>query len=428
MFSQTWGPVGAAAGFVLLTSFEAHADVVSPELAQILKWIEERRLLISSWETQRQLQIALAVLTSLLGITIAVLQTVRRRRVRVLTVTFSATVVALTAIPNTVFEADHRQLRRASLQARSFLETCEALAALYEQSTPERREELLERIRDGLRSIDALGSSFTTSRADGSDGRSGGFFAVVHAAQASDNAPGWARSTPTSSEYFFFSGFGESTSLKSAEAAALGDAYGKSLHRASGALRTSRAKEPLTLAEQQALRTYVEKSSNVIDQRLEPTKTGTFKAWVLVQTRKSFLDAPAVNAFVRLPPTAPARSAPEAVGLKLMPLPQGSAASRESLRVSAARPDKGDFEFTFQFVRTPAGLSVRLDSIRVEEDGSSRGTKWTFDVFVNDRQVGSLPQRSYNTRPSPYVPAVIVETVLKSATKPVAIRVIGFRG
>jgi hypothetical protein len=426
MSSRSRQLLAVAAALVVLGSLEAHAGELSPQLMQINRWIEERRLLISGWELQRQLQIALAVLASMLGIVIAVLQAAERKRVKVLTVAFSATVVALTAVPNTVFDADHRALRRASLKARACLETCEALAAMYSRSSADRQDELFERIREGLRCVDDVGASFTNARVE-RDEDSSGFFAVVLAAPDAPAGPDWATLPPTSSEYFFFVGFGESASLKSAEAGALSDAYVKATQQASVGLRASRDKGQLTPADQQALRNYIEKSSNVIDRRLEPTKTGTFKAWVLVQTRKSFLDPLAVSAFVRVPPTAPQRPAPEAVGLKLMPLPQGSRSSRESLRVSAAQQGNGDFEFTFQFVRTASGLNVRLDSIRVAEDGSSRGTNWTFEIFVNDRHVASLPERSYNKGRPPYAPAVNVETVLK-ATRPVAIKVMGFRG
>jgi hypothetical protein len=417
---------------ILLGSNMAQAQEPSPELIQISRWIEERRHLIASWEFQRRMQIGVAIFTSVLGIVIAVLQAAERKSVRVLTVAFSATVVALTALTNTVFDADHRSLRRASLKARTFLETCEALASLYPQSPAERREELFERIRDGLRNIDDMGSSFTTAHlVVDEQGDSGGFFAVVFADGPAAAPPSWALATPTSSEYFYFVGAAESSSLKTAEVTALGNAYAISLEHAGRALRTIRGKQGYTPADQQALRAYLEKSSNVIDRRLAPTANGTFKAWVLVQTRKSFLDPPALSAFVHAAPAASTWPTPEAVGLKLIPLPAGAAASREAVRVSGARQHTGDFEFTFQLVRTAAGLAVRLDSIRVDHDGSAGATRWAFDVFVNDRHVGAVSPESYDDgrRPPVYVPRGAVETVVsgRSAKAPLAVRVIGFR-
>ena len=425
--------VVAVAAFLLLTwNLEAHAQDSSPQLIQIGRWIEERRHLIADWEFQRRVQISLALLTSALGVIIAALQAAERRGVRVLTVAFSAAVVAITATTNTVFDADHRTLRRASLRARTYLETCEALASLYAQASAERREELFERIREGLRSIDDVGSSVTTAQTqigEGS-GSSRAFFAVL-LASSPPGAPAWALKAPTSSEYFYFAGRGESSSLKSAEGAALGDAYAKSLKYVGAALGAVRGRKAVTPLDQQALRAYLEKSSNVIDRQLVPMPGGTFVAWVLVQTRKSFLDPPALTAFVHPAPPAAPWPTPEAVGLKLMPLPADGAASRESVRVSGARPHSGDFEFTFQIVRSGAGMAVRLDSIRVDHDGSAGGTRWAFDIFVNDRLVGAVPLASYDDgrRPAIYTPRSSVEAVIagRAARAPLVVRVIGFR-
>lgn len=277
-----------------------------------------------------------------------------------------------------------------------------------------------------------MGSSFTTAQVIVDEEReSGGFFAVVFADAPSPAPPSWALATPTSSEYFYFVGAAESSSLKTAESAALGNAYAISLDHAGRALRAIRGKQGYTPGDQQALRAYLEKSSNVIDRRLAPTAAGTFKAWVLVQTRKSFLDPPALSAFVHAAPPAATWPTPEAVGLKLIPPPAGATASRESLRVSGARQQTGDFEFTFQLVRTSAGLAVRLDSIRVDHDGSAGATRWAFDVFINDRHVGAVSPESYDDgrRPPIYTPRNAVETVVsgRGVKAPLAVRVIGFK-
>jgi hypothetical protein len=39
---------------------------------------------------------------------------------------------------------------------------------------------------------------------------------------------------------------------------------------------------------------------------------------------------------------------------------------------------------------------VRLTQIEVDQDGSTGGTEWRFDVFLNDRVVIRLPRGSYD--------------------------------
>ncbi len=93
-------------------------------------------------------------------------------------------------------------------------------------------------------------------------------------------------------------------------------------------------------------------------------------------------------------------------------VPAGLAASGKGIdpvRVTVpGNPRDGDFQFQFSFSSQPATTqnasavaSLRLDDITVYEDGGVGATKWLFDVFMDDRLLFTVPERSYDDKASP---------------------------
>lgn len=154
----------------------------------------------------------------------------------------------------------------------------------------------------------------------------------------------------------------------------------------------------------QAIGDYVSSSGHVIESRAttDPrTGAGGFRGFVRFELRRGYFDVSTIRelAFKPVPP------ANEPEGYSLVPVRLvGDQPTAVEIPARAGRPSQGSFTFVFVVRRLDSGsMSVRLDSIRVVEDGSGGSTRWSFDVFVNGGAPAfTLPATRYDDRVGRY--------------------------
>lgn len=102
-----------------------------------------------------------------------------------------------------------------------------------------------------------------------------------------------------------------------------------------------------------------------------------------------------------------------------------------TLPVTAVNLRDGDFAFTMRVSNRNGALAADSVEIAVKEDGSTAGTRWTFEILLDEQPWLRIPSRTFNDRQGP---VRITGASLVSATfggfRPTngsTIRVLGYR-
>jgi len=154
----------------------------------------------------------------------------------------------------------------------------------------------------------------------------------------------------------------------------------------------------------QAIGDYVRNSGRVIDSSASADSragAGGFRGFVRFELKRGYFDISTIRELAVKPvpePTMP-------WGFSLLPVRLiGYDGTNVEIPTRAGRPREGSFTFAFNARRLDGGsLSIRLDSIRVIEDGSSGTTRWSFDVFANGGAPAfTVPETRYDDRVGRY--------------------------
>jgi hypothetical protein len=302
---------------------------------------------ITRWERQALLTMIIGVVVVLLGSMTAILQGISRPWTKTATVIVGALVTSMTVINSTFFDADYKTLSRRSEEGRSLLASADRwLTHARSLKLDVDREEALRyllKIAEALAELDAGGQK-GRPLAQSSESSTTRYFQLTTLFAAGPGCGCTALQRKDDGMYKFFCGQGTAESLSEARARATEDAVRQavqSLQRSSQRGAASPTGESLTA--------YIRSVASEVD---ACPIGGSSRVSIYV--------------LLRIPAMLTTQKAQEAF----------------------AAPAKAR-----------RGLRLKLDKIRVVEDGSAGPTGWTFEVRAGGKSF-TLPHRNYTDRPN----------------------------
>ena len=330
---------------------------------------------ITWWEQQSRITLGIGLTIVALGIATGVLQALTRPWTKPATLVVGALVTALSAVNTTFFDGDYKTLMNRAREGRTLIGLADRFIALAPSlPTDSDREEALGYIQESAEALAQLvgggskGRPIATPETSTSIFRSP--FLTLFAAGGECGCD--ALRQPDTAAYRYFCGEGTAKSLTEARMMATANA----VSRASRALQRAQSQSPTG-----ELTSYLRSVSAEVAACPVSGPKG-FTMFVLLRVPTTLTTANAQQAFVR--------------------------------------PMDGR-----------SRVRLKLDRIRVLEDGSSSTTGWMFEVRAGGKSF-SLPNKSYADRPqgNEYVPAVSDGAVLDvevNPESPLQVEVIGRR-
>jgi hypothetical protein len=181
-----------------------------------------------------------------------------------------------------------------------------------------------------------------------------------------------------------------------------------------------------------ALREYLRKVARSPSDSpyIRPNPGGGYAAYVLLQLNKGFAEPATVRQYTATPISA-YQQASAAVGYLLVPSDVGPAAVTRWTQVRMQKLRQGNFTLSFSIAGTQKGqVWIRLDQVKVFDDGSPGATRWKFDVFVDGRAAFSAPIEAYSDDVVIYRMRAgdpSVETQARPATGVIEVKIVGTR-
>jgi hypothetical protein len=213
----------------------------------------------------------------------------------------------------------------------------------------------------------------------------------------SRETPSWVTRPPADGKDYSFVG----TATSASESQARGSAYDEAVRQAVVRIGTRLFQDPsvATWYGIDALRDYVRKVGRNASQYVRPSSSGGYTAYVLLQVNRGFVEPSAVRQYAASPTSAQGQSA-GAVGYLLVPSDAGPTAVTKRTQVRMPNVRQGNFYLYFSIAGTKGSRGgdvwIRLDQIQVLDDGSAGTTRWSFDVFVNNRKTFTTGIAAYS--------------------------------
>jgi hypothetical protein len=145
----------------------------------------------------------------------------------------------------------------------------------------------------------------------------------------------------------------------------------------------------------QALGEYASSVGRFTSTRAAEVSSGRFRGYARLELKRAYAQVSAIRQYA---PQAPLPSHP--LGIFVVPVLRLST-DKVPLRVEVRAGDPSRGSFVFQLgVRRVARSSVwlRVESIRVVQDGSAKATSWGFDIWANGLRVLKVPDARYDDR------------------------------
>jgi hypothetical protein len=329
---------------------------------------------ITWWEQQSKITLGIGLTIVVLGIATGVLQALTKPWTRPATLIVGALVTALTAVNTTFFDGDYKTLRGRANEGRSLIAQADTFIKLAPSLvTDSDREDALGIIQESAKSLAQLvgggAKGLPVAQTPQSTWAMPSVFATVFAAGGACGCD--ALRQQDTDAYRYFCGAGTAKSLSEARKSATENA----LAQASGTLQRSQSEAGGDLT------SYLRSVSSEVAACPASGPKG-FTMFVLLRVPSTLTTANAQQAFVR-------------------PM--------------AARPR----------------MRLKLDKIRVIQDGSTSTTGWLFEVRAGGKSF-SLPDKNYSDRPkqNEFVPAAADAAVLDvevDSKLPLRIEVLGRR-
>jgi hypothetical protein len=327
---------------------------------------------ITWWQQQSHITLGIGLTIVALGIATGVLQGLTKPWTRPATLAVGALVTALTAINTTFFDGDYKTLANRASEGRLLIEQADRFIALAPSlATDGDREEALRYIQETAEALAQLAGGGAKGRpvapAGESISRFPSLFPTVFAIGPACGCD--ALKLPDTGEYRYFCGEGTAASLSDARKAATENA----VVQANAALQRTQSVAGDVLS-------YVRSVSSEVAACPRTGPKG-LTMFVVLRVPSTLTSQVAQQAFVR--PMARTR------------------------------------------------MRLKLDKIRVIQDGSPSVTGWLFEVKAAGKSF-SLPNRNYTDRPkqNEFTPAVTDGAVLdveRDGTSPLRVEVIGRR-
>jgi hypothetical protein len=153
--------------------------------------------------------------------------------------------------------------------------------------------------------------------------------------------------------------------------------------------------EYLGLYEAASLRDYVTTVGTVVEKYSRTAReSGRYHAWVTFEMKAGYLQLSTIREFASQSLYDHPRGA-----LLVPPTRLNDAWKPVRIEVRAKDPSKGSFAFNVSLRRELNGpISLRVDGLRVIQDGSGGSTSWGFEVWMNGRIVITVPEARYDER------------------------------
>jgi len=305
---------------------------------------------VRDWKWWSNVSLAIVVLIGSLGAATAVLQRATVKWKGMATAVAGAIVSLATVLSTTIVPADYKTLSRQAARGKRLVALAEGWLdrGLTANNDSVRREALtaIERHFQELAALDA-GSQAVASADSPHWPFSENLVAVVHAAQSRTDC-GCLGKVPKAGKGFTYA-------CGTASAGSFTEAHDQAVHHASRQIAANLASPVQSTGADRAdaLVGYVRRVSTEIESCPEPGRAMAVS--VLIRFPQSFATQAAMAAFVS--------------------------------KLDSPATDSG---------RVP--LRLRVDQIRVEDDGSSGATGWVFDIFVDRQLVKRLPNFEYDDR------------------------------
>lgn len=406
---------------------------IRPELRPIALQVDESADRVADWSRQATGAFIVFIVTIVLGALTAIIQVVQKSWTRVATVVIGATLSTMTAFSTATFDADYKTLNKRARHGGHLVASARRWLANDAVSIDKVTFEVEKKIRQ----LDALDTGRVdqpapaglqdVSAAVATVGRAAPAFpalsAVVFAADRSQQSaaqkgvPYGACSCDTldrdDGRELYFCGSATAASIDAAHAAAFNIAVDKATAALKGASSPS------------AVRSYISRNATEADSCAGRAPQGGAVYAVLLAISKKLATPDAVQAFARTQAPAPPKAEPVAnAGGEHVVTAADAAQSTLQIPVRATPARYGDFVFTFAARREGGGVVLRLQDIRVTDDGSAGKTKWRFTLFVDGKAVAALPPENYDDDKKMYRPAASIGLEIQPSAR---VTILGYR-
>jgi hypothetical protein len=153
-----------------------------------------------------------------------------------------------------------------------------------------------------------------------------------------------------------------------------------------------------------ALHAYIDRSATAADTYLEYVGASGYVHYTLLRLSLALADARTIQTLLdRADPWLLLPPKRRALGEARFSVPGKAVSSTAAIIVRSAAPADGHFELIFSTRLGPRGVVLRLNEIRVTEDGSSGNAAWQFEVQANGQPAFTVRSRDYNDGRVPVV-------------------------
>jgi hypothetical protein len=341
VFAQTSDPTVPAGDAASAAAFDP-----TPDISTFQRKIQRLNTEADQWHHAATFQLALAILVAVVGGATSFLQKGDRPWQKSATVACGALTAVLTTIVTLAYPNDHRELRRAVVQARQAADQLNDCVVQFQRVSAQNADQLRKFCTKQINDIGEVEKTILV-RAPILETD------VVYASTA--GLPKWTYQAPSSDTFLYWVGTGSATSLAAATDASQQQAFSACARHLLGQVKYAQSasqsgRDPLTALVRAVARTaVVEDTAFSYDM---PTQS--YKVYSLVRLDRTFDNPDWVNRAIR--------SAPVAV--------QTAARSPQLL----------------------------LRGITVKDAGGAGGAAWAFDITVDSARAFTVPVTMYDAK------------------------------
>ena len=186
--------------------------------------INEKLAMINKWETDAAVILTMLIVVGSLGIITGALQASTKNWTKTATIIIGAIISLITLVNNTVFEVDHRVLKKKAHEARKVIREVKFLMKTAKEGgfntvNNDDRARLYEKIGTLIAKIDGLADDLYSTKT-----ASTSFISLVYAEAGASDTPNWVQEVPRSDGSFrYYVGKGQGRTIRDATEGAAKD-------------------------------------------------------------------------------------------------------------------------------------------------------------------------------------------------------------